>query len=208
MAVDGGAVRRGFGAEVIQLLIPHRRPFLMVDAVESYTCTGELTLRSYRNISANEEVFDGHFPDWKVWPGVYTIEGLGQSTMLLAVLSAIRGFCKERGDDPEEAMASLENLDRGLRLRPGFRAASAQKLLVRMAHRKTPVGLASSFDIKLLHPVFAGERLDYFVRRTHVMGEVQRFEVEASVSGRPVARGNVGSSSVTLPDLSSMRGSS
>ena len=192
---------RGFGPEVVQLLIPHRHPFLVVDGVESYSTSPEWTLRSYRQISANEGVFEGHFPHWKVWPGVYTIEGMGQSCMLLAILSSIHRHCEKADEDPEEALASLENLHLGYRLRPGFRPSQAERLLEGLASRRTPVGLASSVDVKLLHPVFAGQRLDFSVRRTRVMGEVQRFDVEAAVEGSPVARGTLGSSSVTLPSL-------
>lgn len=64
-----------FGVETICRIIPHRYPFLLLDQV---THLGETTLRGYKNLTANEEVFQGHFPGHPVFPGVLQIETLAQ----------------------------------------------------------------------------------------------------------------------------------
>ena len=64
-----------FGVEIIRRILPHRYPFLLVDGV---TDLGETLLRGYKNLSANEEVFQGHFPSHPVYPGVLHIETLAQ----------------------------------------------------------------------------------------------------------------------------------
>jgi 3-hydroxyacyl-[acyl-carrier-protein] dehydratase len=64
-----------FGVEIIRRILPHRYPFLLVDGV---TELGETLLRGFKNLSANEEVFQGHFPDHPVYPGVMHIETLAQ----------------------------------------------------------------------------------------------------------------------------------
>src|SRR5262249_30324140 len=74
------------GPDTIQRLPPHGRPFLMVDTVEGYERAPHPTLLAARHVSANEPVFEGHFPGLHLWPGVYTIEGLGQSANLLLVI--------------------------------------------------------------------------------------------------------------------------
>ena len=45
--------------------------------------------------------------------------------------------------------------------------------------------------MKLIEPVFAGCVIDYRVTQTHVVANAKRFEVEACVDDRPVARGTV-----------------
>jgi 3-hydroxyacyl-[acyl-carrier-protein] dehydratase len=60
--------------------IPHRYPFLLVDRV---TKIEETRLEAYKNVTANEEFFNGHFPEYPIMPGVLIIEGMAQSLGLL-----------------------------------------------------------------------------------------------------------------------------
>jgi 3-hydroxyacyl-[acyl-carrier-protein] dehydratase len=65
-----------FGTDIIRKIIPHRYPFLLVDRV---TEMGEDYVRAYKNLTANEEVFQGHFPQEPVYPGVMHIETMAQA---------------------------------------------------------------------------------------------------------------------------------
>lgn len=60
----------------IKEIIPHRYPFLLVDQIleveEGKRAVG------IKNVSANEDYFNGHFPDYPVMPGVLIIEALAQ----------------------------------------------------------------------------------------------------------------------------------
>lgn len=62
--------------EQIKEIIPHRYPFLLVDKIlevdEGKRAVG------IKNVSANEEFFNGHFPDYAVMPGVLIVEALAQ----------------------------------------------------------------------------------------------------------------------------------
>jgi hypothetical protein len=49
--------------------------------------------------------------------------------------------------------------------------------------------MSSAVEVKLLQPVFGGQRLDYRVTLTHEIDKMERFDVEALVDEVPVARG-------------------
>jgi 3-hydroxyacyl-[acyl-carrier-protein] dehydratase len=69
----------------IQKLLPHRYPFLLVDRVVEFE-SGKRVL-CYKNVSANEHFFQGHFPAQPVMPGVLVIEALAQAGGILSHLS-------------------------------------------------------------------------------------------------------------------------
>jgi 3-hydroxyacyl-[acyl-carrier-protein] dehydratase len=66
----------------IQQILPHRYPFLLVDRVTELT-KGE-SIISYKNVSISEPVFQGHFPDHPIYPGVMILEGMAQAGGVLA----------------------------------------------------------------------------------------------------------------------------
>lgn len=65
----------------IRTLTPHRYPFLLVDRVLNYE-PGKSIL-ALKNITANEDYFNGHFPGRPIMPGVLQIEALAQTAGLL-----------------------------------------------------------------------------------------------------------------------------
>ena len=67
--------------QAIKELLPHRYPFLMVDRVLELV-PGEKVV-AIKNVTANEEFFNGHFPQQPVMPGVLQIEGLAQTGAFL-----------------------------------------------------------------------------------------------------------------------------
>lgn len=69
----------------IKQYLPHRFPFLLVDAVDEVTLGA--SIRARKAVTGNEAFFNGHFPGNPVVPGVLQIEAMGQAGVLLAVLS-------------------------------------------------------------------------------------------------------------------------
>ncbi|MDG1750702.1 MAG: 3-hydroxyacyl-ACP dehydratase FabZ [Thalassotalea sp.] len=86
----------------IQTLIPHRYPMLLVDRVLDYEA-GKW-LHAIKNVTFNEPVFTGHFPELAIFPGVLILEALAQATGVL-------GFKTTEGREEDEMylFASIDN---------------------------------------------------------------------------------------------------
>ena len=97
---DSGIIE---GLDICQIkeLLPHRYPFLLVDRV-TYVEPGKKA-RGYKNMTANEQFFEGHFPFKPIMPGVLMVEALAQLACIailvkeeyrgnLGVFTGIDGF--------------------------------------------------------------------------------------------------------------------
>ncbi len=68
--------------EAILRCLPHRYPLLLVDRV--LECQPGASIRALKNVSVNEPFFVGHFPYYKVMPGVLIVEALAQAAAILS----------------------------------------------------------------------------------------------------------------------------
>ena len=76
----------------IKSYLAHRYPFLLVDRVLEIEAGKRI--RALKNVSINEQFFQGHFPHYPVMPGVLIIEALAQTSGLLSLKSS-----GQRADD-------------------------------------------------------------------------------------------------------------
>lgn len=96
----------------IKTILPHRYPFLMVDRVvdivEGKSGTG------IKNVTVNEEYFNGHFPTCPTMPGVLMLEAMAQTAVLVGSTAT---DVKEKGEIV--LLAGIENAKFKNRVIPG-----------------------------------------------------------------------------------------
>jgi 3-hydroxyacyl-[acyl-carrier-protein] dehydratase len=95
-----------FNVVEIQKILPHRYPFLLLDRVIKIE-EGKY-IEAYKNVSISEPVFQGHFPNHPIYPGVMIIEGLAQAGGVLAFQSA----SEEEQKDIENKVVYFMSIDR------------------------------------------------------------------------------------------------
>ena len=69
-------------SQQIAEILPHRYPFLLVDKVIALDLS-EDTIIAQKNVTRNEEFFQGHFPNVPIMPGVLILEALAQTGGIL-----------------------------------------------------------------------------------------------------------------------------
>ena len=70
-----------FDIEAILKFLPHRYPFLLVDRVLSLDKAKSIV--AIKNVTYNEQFFQGHFPEIRIMPGVLIVEAMAQAGGIL-----------------------------------------------------------------------------------------------------------------------------
>ena len=119
------------GIEEIKQIIPHRHPFLLVDAIEDYE-PGEYAV-GYKCVTYREDFFVGHFPEEPVMPGVLIIEALAQ-------VGAVATLSLEENKGKIAFFGGIDKCRFKNKVRPGDKLRLETKII----KRKGPVGVGEA----------------------------------------------------------------
>jgi 3-hydroxyacyl-[acyl-carrier-protein] dehydratase len=70
-----------FDIQAIMGFLPHRYPFLLIDRVVEFEPAKRLV--AIKNVTINEQFFQGHFPDYPIMPGVLVVEAMAQAGAII-----------------------------------------------------------------------------------------------------------------------------
>ncbi|MDD7793282.1 3-hydroxyacyl-ACP dehydratase FabZ [Clostridium sp. 'White wine YQ'] len=116
------------GVKEIREIIPHRYPFLLIDRVEELE--PGVRAKGYKNLTANEEFFQGHFPEEPVMPGVLMIEALAQ-------MGAVSILSKEEFKGKTAFLAGIDKVRYKRKVVPGDKL----ELEIEIIKVKGPIGI-------------------------------------------------------------------
>ena len=115
----------------IRELLPHRYPFLLVDKITQ--CVPGESAQGIKCVTANEPFFPGHFPGFKVMPGVLIIEALAQ-------VGAVAILTEEENRGKLALFGGIKNARFKQQVRPG----DVLELSCRLTARQGPVGFGTA----------------------------------------------------------------
>lgn len=119
------------GIKEIMEILPHRYPFLLVDKLESVE--PGIKAVGYKNVTINENFFQGHFPQQPVMPGVLIIEALAQvGAVAMLSLEEFKG-----------KIGYFTGIDKA-KFRKMVFPGDVLKLEVEIIKRKGPVGIGKA----------------------------------------------------------------
>lgn len=111
----------------IRKVIPHRYPFLLVDRVK--ILEPEKKAVGYKYVTANENFFQGHFPERPIMPGVLIVEAMAQTACVLFLSRP----------DLSGKMAYFMSID-GVKFRKPVEPGSVLELQVEVVHARERMG--------------------------------------------------------------------
>ena len=120
-----------YNQEKIKEVIPHREPFLLIDEICEYTEEESVTAVKY--VTGEEDFFKGHFPEYKVMPGVLILEALAQAGAFV-VLNM------EEYKNKLAFFAGADNVKWKKQVKPG----DTLKLCVKLEKFKMGIGIADA----------------------------------------------------------------
>ena len=104
--------QNSLGYQTILDALPHRYPFLLVDQILEIT---DESISGIKNVSFNEPIFQGHFPEDPIFPGVLLVEALAQLSGIYLSLK----HDAEKSKQKQGLFAGIESFSFKKIIRPG-----------------------------------------------------------------------------------------
>ncbi|MCJ7501336.1 3-hydroxyacyl-ACP dehydratase FabZ [bacterium] len=131
----------------IMKILPHRYPFLLVDRILELVPQEKIV--GLKNVTINEQFFQGHFPGHPVMPGVLILESMAQVAGILAFSGA--GTVEEIENNMKDKVIYFMSIDKVKFRRPVVPGDQLRQEIVQTRHR----GTIASFEGK----AYVGEDL-------------------------------------------------
>jgi len=155
-------VKKIYDTDFIVEHLPQKIPFLMIDRVIEYKPNRRI--KTLKNVTVNEDYFQGHFPKKKIMPGVMTCEALSQTVTLFNILNC-----------------NTNEKNTGIEVPQENGPKERQPLL-------------ASINIKFIDIVTPGDQLILQARPGKKIESISSWDVEALVDGKVVTKGTLFSS--------------
>ncbi len=114
------------GVNEIKRILPHRYPFLLVDRVLELE-EGKMAV-GIKNVTINEEFFQGHFPQEPIMPGMLQVEALAQ----------LAGIVVSRGEEDEESIGMFRSIEK-VKFRQVVRPGDQLRLEVHVLKKRSNI---------------------------------------------------------------------
>ncbi len=124
--------------EEIKSLLPHRYPFLLVDRVLELEDDRIVTIK---NVTVNEEFFNGHFPGAALMPGVLQVEAMAQSGCLMTLKN------KEKTEDISDMILVFSGINRAKFRRPVVPGDQLRMEIKLMSERRNFLVMAGTASV-------------------------------------------------------------
>ena len=121
--------------EEIKRILPHRYPMLLIDRVLELDPGS--SCKAIKNVTANEQVFQGHFPQMAVMPGVMIVEAMAQTAACMVSVTL--------GGDTDDKLVFFTTIDK-VKFRKPVRPGSVLKLHIEKVSAKGPL-----WKLSLIH---------------------------------------------------------
>jgi 3-hydroxymyristoyl/3-hydroxydecanoyl-(acyl carrier protein) dehydratase len=177
-----------YNQSLIEIIIPHRPPFLMVDSITFYKSGKSPTMIATYMVKGKEPLY--HFSQSDAhWPSIYVIEGLGQACNLMIVITALEKELMKTGlnigsidevlkaltdEEPDETTAFIKD--------------SLQK---RMRETYSSIGFLGSADMEITGHAMQGQVVSYEVQQNQAFGSLFHSTVKAYANTNLIACGTM-----------------
>ena len=177
-----------YDQSLIEMLLPHRSPFLMVDFITSYKSGKNPSLQAKYAVRKNNPLIcwkesDDH------WPSMYVMEGLGQSCNLLIVINALeKGLMKA-----DYKINSMDEIFERLACRETDEVTGMLKniLLKRQSETFSSIGFMGAADIIFTGHAKRGRVISYEVMLNQAFGSLFHLVVKAYTEKKLIAQGTL-----------------
>ncbi len=177
-----------YDRSLIEKLLPHRPPFLLVDSITSYFGGRYPSMNANFSVNKKEPAHSGSISG-SHWPSIYIIEGMGQCCNLVIIISALEKGLMKAGFGFE----TMDGVLKGLMYDKTDEITLILKgiLKARQEEVYSNVGFLGSANVEVTGYVRHGQVITYEVRLNQSFGILHHSTVRAFADDNPVAHGTL-----------------